>query len=88
MPLDQYRETIDPYRDCPGRRGRIEPDHCGRGSFDRAVWSKSLVFATDAVIPLWDFNGRQLARLEFARAVGDGLGGEVSGSVAKCVAVV
>jgi hypothetical protein len=46
------------------------------------------VFATDAVIPLWDFNGRQLARLEFARVVGYGLGGVVSGSVAKCVAVV
>jgi hypothetical protein len=59
-----------------------------RGSFDRAVWSKSLAFATDAVIPLWDFNVRQLVRLEFAVAGGDGLGGVVSGSTAKCVAVL
>jgi hypothetical protein len=46
------------------------------------------VFATDAVIYLWDFNGRQLVRLEFAAAGGDGLCGVVSASTAKCVAVL
>jgi hypothetical protein len=25
------------YRDCPGRRGKIEPSSFGRGSFDRVV---------------------------------------------------
>ena len=33
----QVRETLDPYRDCPGGRSGIEPGHCGRGSFDRGV---------------------------------------------------
>src|ERR1019366_37218 len=32
-----YRKTIDPYRDCPGRRSRIEPGYSLRGSFDRVV---------------------------------------------------
>jgi hypothetical protein len=34
---DYSRKTIDPYRDCPSRRSRIEPGYSGRGSFDRVV---------------------------------------------------
>jgi hypothetical protein len=58
---DQHRQTLEPYRDRPGRRGKIESGFFGRGGFDRAVWSKSLAFATDAVIQLWDFNERKMA---------------------------
>ena len=35
--LSQYPQTLGSYRDCPGRRGRIEPGYSGRGSFDRIV---------------------------------------------------
>jgi hypothetical protein len=59
-------ETLGSYRDCPGRRGRIEPGSFGRGSFDRIVCTEPLAFAADAVIYLWDFNGRQMRGVGFA----------------------
>jgi hypothetical protein len=33
----QYRQTLGSYRDCPARRGWIEPGFSVRGSFDRIV---------------------------------------------------
>ena len=35
--LNQSPETLGSYRDCPGRRGRVEPVLSARGSFDRIV---------------------------------------------------
>jgi len=40
--LDYSPKTLEPYRDRPGRRGKIQPGFIDRGGFDRAVWSKSL----------------------------------------------
>jgi len=37
-----YWITLEPYRDRPGGRGKIELVIFDRGGFDRAVWSKSL----------------------------------------------
>jgi hypothetical protein len=34
---DKFSKTLGSYRDCPDRRGRIEPGYSGRGSFDRIV---------------------------------------------------
>ena len=34
---DQYRETLGPYRDCPGATMADCPKTFGRGSFDRVV---------------------------------------------------
>jgi hypothetical protein len=48
---DYSRETLGPYRDCPSAtQGVACPEASWRGSFDRAVSSKSLVSATDVVI--------------------------------------
>jgi hypothetical protein len=34
---NESQKTLGSYRDCPGSRGRVEPDSLGRGSFDRIV---------------------------------------------------
>ena len=34
---NRFPETLGSYRDCPGRRSRIEPGSSVRGSFDRIV---------------------------------------------------
>jgi hypothetical protein len=54
--MDHSPETLGSYRDCPGRRGGVEPGAFVRGSFDRIVCTEPLAFAADAVIYLCIFN--------------------------------
>ena len=54
---DQSRKTLGSYRDCPGKRGELEPGAFVRGSFDRIVRTEPQVFAADEVIYLCTFNG-------------------------------
>jgi hypothetical protein len=34
---DQYRETLDPYRNCPDNQNGSDPQDLAVGSFDRVV---------------------------------------------------